>query len=287
MMCSNKLIISWCLYLYLPFISTFSITSSNNLFASPNLDEKLNVRLLRSFKTSEEEDPSTGERDTITIGKPPIHWTVPNLKVGWKDEDGNWFDEDGPRNGPPQNYWRQSMDNREYSKDMDVVNKALLNIDITDAIKTIEKRNSVRKPSKNRLLLGKWAPIVRCGVNVALSNKSFDECVEIELPMTVDIFRTAGRKFVTVKVYGVFDARLDEGEELSIQTSDGVIDKKIQANASNELIKLGTIGGRPFRIGGITYLSDYLLILRGPDEEIDLWLRCDDAYLGRNEIPEI
>mgnify|MGYP004197608235 CR=1 FL=1 len=56
--------------------------------------------------------------------------------------------------------------------------------------------------------------------------------LEVELPMTVDIFRTAGRKFVTVKVYGVFDARLDEGEELSIQTSDGVIDEKIQANAS-------------------------------------------------------
>jgi len=36
-------------------------------------------------------------------------------------------------------------------------------------------------------------------------------------------------------------------------------------------------------MGGITYVSDYVLIQRNDEGAVDFWLRCDDSYLGLND----
>jgi hypothetical protein len=60
------------------------------------------------------------------ISMPSIQYTVPGMKRGWKNSDtGSWMDEDGPRNGPPQNYWRQQSDEKLYRDSMQLVQDLL------------------------------------------------------------------------------------------------------------------------------------------------------------------
>mmetsp|Transcript_17802 Transcript_17802/g.40186 ORF Transcript_17802/g.40186 Transcript_17802/m.40186 type:complete len:181 (+) Transcript_17802:276-818(+) len=136
---------------------------------------------------------------------PEIHWTVPGFKVGWKDESGNWFDEDGPRDGPPMNYWRQSADQREYNRDMDVVNLLLEGSSATDAVQLalekLEGRNSARYPSLSRKVLGQWAPIMvsnECTALVA-KNPGCGSCdcgsFDVDVPFVMQIERTDGRRW--------------------------------------------------------------------------------------------
>eukprot|EP00588_Corethron_pennatum_P022459 CAMPEP_0194326800 /NCGR_PEP_ID=MMETSP0171-20130528/38416_1 /TAXON_ID=218684 /ORGANISM="Corethron pennatum, Strain L29A3" /LENGTH=287 /DNA_ID=CAMNT_0039086529 /DNA_START=95 /DNA_END=958 /DNA_ORIENTATION=+ len=239
---------------------------------------------LRSAK-QEEQTALLDDLTKFPITRPEMHWTVPIQKIGWQDEDGNWFDKDGPRLGPPQNYWRQSMDERLYDQDMELVNNVLINLgDVKATILNLEKKNSARKPCRHRNLLGKWAPILRCGQKVVCENKgSADFGAPIDVPLTIDIFRTAGRKLAPKIVYGTFDAPLGEREEITIRSSDGLV-KQICATESNDISILGMAGGSLLQLGGITYLSDYILIQRDQKGLTDVWLRCDDAYLGKNSI---
>lgn len=215
-----------------------------------------------------------------------------------------WYDEDGPRKGPPQNYWRQNLDQRAYQLDMDLVTRTLNNDGgggiepaLEDAIKEVEGKNSVRRPSRHRNLLGTWAPIYLAGTKVAVSSpvdngqRAADEDdtigSAIEVPVTIDIFRTAGRKLAPKNHYGVYDASLAEGEEITIKASDGAIDTTVPASETNEPATLGrmTVAGSDcvLQLGGVTYVSDYLLMQRDGEGELsDMWLRCDDAYLGKN-----
>jgi hypothetical protein len=60
------------------------------------------------------------------ISMPSIQYTVPGMKRGWKNCDtGIWMDEDGPRNGPPQNYWRQQSDEKLYRDSMQLIQDLL------------------------------------------------------------------------------------------------------------------------------------------------------------------
>lgn len=232
--------------------------------------------------------------DKIVVERPLIHYTVPGYKRGWRDENGNWFDEDGLRNGPPMNFWRQSLDERAYNQDMDTVSDVLTinDDDFKSVIENLERNNRVKNPSLSRKVLGQWALLIRCGEKVANYCNSNDGLIEgsddtltelIEVPMTVDIFRSNGRLLAEKTAYGVFDKKLEQGEELTIYArGDKMDDKKytLSAYKNNENCYLGEIGGKSFYFGGITYLSDYLMITRGDDGEIDFWLRSDDSYLG-------
>jgi len=265
---------------------------------------------LRSTEQEEETITSTTEKSVdseastrIFVERPIIHWTVPIQKIGWQDEDtGIWYDEDGPRKGPPQNYWRQNLDQRAYQLDMDLVTQALrdesdggIDTKLDGASKEVEGKNSVRRPSRHRNLLGKWAPIYFAGAKVATSSPNDSKPADdndsvgwtIEVPLTIEIFRTAGRKLAPKNHYGIFDASLAEGEEITMKTSDGAIDITVGANEANEPVAFGkvTVAGsdRALQLGGVTYVSDYLLVQRNGEGRLsDIWLRCDDAYLGQN-----
>mmetsp|Transcript_30306 Transcript_30306/g.54879 ORF Transcript_30306/g.54879 Transcript_30306/m.54879 type:complete len:294 (-) Transcript_30306:76-957(-) len=219
----------------------------------------------------------------VSVSKPVIHWTVPGFKVGWQDDEGNWFDEDGPRNGPPMNYWRQRSDEREYNGCMDVVDAVLAEYDIESKVASLEKKSSVRKPSLTRKLLGQWAPLLLSGKRMSYNNKPSDDGGEVEVPFMVDIFRSNGRRFAPKNHYGVFDLLLENGEELTVLTTGGDHDSihtQIIADEANEPVEIGSVGQEQLQFGGITYVSDYVMIQRSPDGAIDFFLRADLSYLG-------
>lgn len=236
-----------------------------------------------STKTSE-----TSFRFQVT--RPAIHWTVPGYKVGWRDEDGNWFDEDGPRNGPPQNYWRQMSDEREYNRDMAAVTSILTEFNVEEAITELEKRCGARRPALSRKRLGTWAPLLLAGKRVFYNDSPADEEGAMEVPFTVDVYRKEGRKFAERTYYGLFDAKLENGERLMVETNTGSVHAEFTLDESNDPfvvdmvnVNFGVDGEEmqtPLSLGRITYISDYLLIQRDGEGALDFWLRCDDSYLG-------
>jgi len=254
---------------------------------------------LRSTDQQQQQQETT---PTIIIERPVIHWTVPIQKIGWQDEEtGKWYDEDGLRKGPPQNYWRQKLDQRAYDQDMDLLTKTIdhhnpdgvtrVDAALDAAIRDVEGKNSVRYPSRNRNLLGKWAPVYLAGAKVATPSPAppveDGGGVAIAVPLTVEIFRAAGRKLAPKNHYGVFDASLVEGEEVTVRTGDGGVEVTVGASVENLPLIMGStvVGGvdRVVQFGGVTYVSDYLLVQRDRDGGVsDIWLRIDDAYLGKN-----
>ena len=223
----------------------------------------------------------------FSVTRPAIHFTVPGYKVGWRDEDGNWFDEDGKRNGPPQNYWRQMSDQREYNRDMEAVTSVMTEFNVEEAVRTLEYRLSTRKPSLSRKLLGFWAPLLLGGERVALNDMPANDDGSIEVPYKINIFRTNGPKFAPKTYYGLFYAKLEVGEELTIEANTGSLRASIPVVDTNEPNPLGMVdcngAERLLSMGGITYVSDYVLIQRNDEGAVDFWLRCDDSYLGLND----
>merc|ERR1712176_516156 len=166
---------------------------------------------------------------------------------------------------------------------MDLVDTVLAGTDVLDAINCLEKKCSVRRPSCHRNVLGTWAPIYLSGTKVASSKQSVGESEEIKVPMKVDIFRTTGKKFAAKNHYGLFYASLENGEEITFK-GDGM-NTIVLADEKNQSVELGTtVGGYVLHYGGITYVSDYLLMQRDAQGLYDVWLRCDEAYLGKNEL---
>lgn len=225
----------------------------------------------------------------VAVSKPAIHYTVPGFKVGWQDDDGNWFDEDGPRDGPPRNYWRQSADEREYSEAMNAVDAVLTEYDVETKVSSLERKNSARRPSLSRKILGRWAPLLLSNERVVVNDEPADYDGPVEVPFLIDISRTNGRRFGPKNHYGVFDLMLQKGEELTISTAGaGVCDisTNILANEENESMDIGAVASEDdtaFRLkfGGITYIGDYVMIQRSPDDgAIDFYLRVDKSYLG-------
>jgi hypothetical protein len=232
------------------------------------------------------------------------------MKLGWK-ENGVWMDEDGPRNGPPQNFWRQMSDERVFNSNLDLI-KDLLQTNSFDAtndgvtnemITRLEKTNSIRVPTLNRLVLGDWAPIVRGGKLVATAaitaeTDDAEPSAAADVPYRFNIQRTAGPKLAPKTHYGSFDEHLEAGEEITVQelsssnafTSSGVLEMPSNKN-ENKLVKgyENAIDGDLY-IGGITYVTRYIMIMRqeaqhqedtedkkevvkGPVTEI--WMRTD------------
>jgi len=243
-------------------------------------------QLFEALKDSNPMIDVVSTEDRVSMSKPVIHWTVPGFKVGWRDDEGNWFDEDGPRNGPPLNYWRQNADEREYNQAMGVADAVLSEYDIESEVKRLEKRSSVRKPSLSRKMLGRWAPLLLSSRRIAYNDKPSDDGGDVGVPFVIEISRSDGRRFGPGNHYGTFDLPLENGEELSISTTGGCehdnnnVSAKIIADEANEPVDLGTVGQAQLQFGGITYVSDYVMIQRRPDGAIDFFLRADESYLG-------
>jgi len=227
------------------------------------------------------EDEADFQEKKICISKPEIHWTVPGFKIGWRDDDGNWFDEDGPRDGPPLNYWRQSADERVYNQAMDVVDAILTDCeDVNLKISKLERKNSARRPSTSRKILGEWVPLLVRSKRVA--HKSFSQNDKIGVSFILSIYRSNGRRFGQRNNYGLFDKIIENGEELTMSTSGSInTSTKIIASELNEQIELASIDEKiKLYFGGITYIEDYIMIQRSPDGLIDFFLRADESYLG-------
>mmetsp|Transcript_65583 Transcript_65583/g.77661 ORF Transcript_65583/g.77661 Transcript_65583/m.77661 type:complete len:292 (-) Transcript_65583:194-1069(-) len=275
-----------------PFVSSFSLTQNGrvgNPFATLSkfygrVDAPLNQATEASV--TEEVTKENEPKSRACIKRPKIHWTVPGMNLSYRDEEtGKWFDSEGPRDSPAPNYWRQSMDEREYKKDMDVVEAALLCFDVDEQVTALEKRRTVRFPFKSRKILGTWAPILNAGEKVVYddkpmsSNDGFIEC-----SLLIEILRPGGPKYGEKHRYGTFFASLEEGEEVVIRSSDWSIDTTFRASKEQTVQLIGDACAgsfnSPIYLGSITYLSDYLLIQRREDGKIDLWMRACDSHLG-------
>lgn len=171
--------------------SVLLTTLASSFIVNPSLYDSSSTL----FSTLEDTTKLEFIENRISISKPEIHWTVPGFKVGWQDEDGNWFDEDGPRNGPPLNYWRQASDERAYNEVMDVVDAVMTGYDIDSKVAKLERKNSARKPSLSRKILGQWAPLLLSNQRIAYNDKPLDYEGRIEVPFTIEISRSNGRKF--------------------------------------------------------------------------------------------
>jgi len=251
-------------------------------------------------------DSATSQEQRISAQMPKIKYTVPGMKLGWK-ENGVWMDQDGPRNGPPQNYWRQNADERVFGKSVDLIQELLksaeaqgekdvdiLEIDaFNEMIDRLERTNSIRTPSLNRMVLGDWAPILRGGKIIA-SNTGEEESFDI--PYRFRIQRTAGQKLAPKTNYGIFDEHLEAGEEVTVE----------EISSSNTVTSTGTFLASPDQkenvlvkgynnaidgdlyLGCVTYLTKYVMIMRKPLEQADensvtkgpiteIWTRLDLA----------
>ena len=110
----------------------------------------------------------------------------------------------------------------------------------------------------------------------------------MEVPYTIDIFRTRGRRLGPKNHYGVFDLKLEQGEAIQIQTSRSSTSASAcsihkfstVADETNEPTFLGIVNDTPLYYGTITYITDYLLIQRDVEDTISIWLRMDESYLG-------
>lgn len=270
--------------------------------------DSLHIDRVQKAQDVDSMSASTEDIGAISIKKPAIHWTVPGFKVGYQDEEGNWYDCDGPRNGPPLNYWRQRSDEGAYKQDMDLVDAVLhmstSQVDkktsdkVYSLVKTLESRSGINKIAFSRKILGTWAPMIqsnRCVIkrkdskfndNLSSGSSKIDEIMEV--PYTIDIFRTRGRRLGPKNHYGVFDLKLEQGEDLNIQiqtsrssTSTCSIHKfSTVVDGTNESTFLGIVNDTPLYYGTIIYITDYLLIQRDVEDTITIWLRMDESYLG-------
>ena len=244
----------------------------------------------------------SGPPATFVVQEPPVKYTIPSAPRGWKGrpEEGEdpeaWYDDEGRRNGPPQNYWRQAMDERLREADMDYLRAVLRGErDGPAAAAVLEERMKVRAPGLNRKLLGQWASIVADGELVAHVGPDG----RINTPAIIGV-RRAGRPKIEEHRYGERDAHLGAEEALLVElrlpspelnvgrgtvcageVSAGRARVPIAPLAGGASTRLWGGGGVP--LGGIFYLSDYLLAQRSTTDATrgDVWVRCDvGSYCG-------
>lgn len=276
------------------------------LSTNPHYDlTRLYATVQESTETVVVDSSISSQEEEFTVQLPKIQYTIPGMKLGWK-ENGVWMDEDGPRDGPPQNYWRQAADERLHKAGVDVIKNILkqssleedIDVSQNDALNEIilrvERQNTIRIPCLNRMVLGNWAPIVRGG-KVVGSSTGEEESADI--PYQLQIQRTAGQKLAPKTNYGIFDEHLEPGEDVTVQelsssnivTATGTFLATSDKDA-NELVE-GYKNAKhgDLYVGGITYLTKYIMIMReqvreqDPENEenpakgsvTEVWMRID------------
>lgn len=152
----------------------------------------------------------------------------------------------------------------------------------------LERTNSIRIPSLNRLILGDWAPIVRGGRIVATANGSGHERVSV--PYCVRIERTHGQKLAPKTPYGTFDEHLEPDEELTVRelSGSGGVVASGTVRAPGDKHELRTVerychdSDSELCVGGITYITKYVMIMREsptkdtiPGPVTEVWIRVD------------
>ena len=228
----------------------------------------------------------------LLVTRPTVVYTVPTSKLGWRGRSENgedpalWYDSDGVRNGPPANYWRQAMDERNHKTAMEIVDKfverkcsSLPDVqsgDVASAaeimLKDLELCMGIRKPLLNRKLLGRWATIVFNG-RLAASPADKERPTELRVHATIELERKAGRKTVEHR-YGTFDDHLEAGEVLQLRLLDGApakcssgfVGQLAAGSAADERMAAlfdGFDAGATLPFSGrISLLNEYLLVRR-------------------------
>jgi hypothetical protein len=217
----------------------------------------------------------TANRQWLSVPLPEIRWTVPNRKRGWQDETGTWWDEDGIRQGPPQNYWRQRLDERAHEQDMALI-KNVLQQGTSISLPVSQVANPLTSPK----LLGVWAPMIRNGHRVgSCANER-----TLKVPYTLSITRAGHRKLGPTTALGTFDAPLKPGERLKVTVitanTESTLPISFQAMGKNDASCTQYLGlvldEDTLKIGNISYLSDYLLVMRSKDAPMhELWVRAE------------
>ena len=291
------------------FSTTIEAASSSSSLRSPQDDEA----------------SQTSTSSSTVVSMPKIQYTVPGMKIGWKDSTtGLWMDEEGVRNGPPQNYWRQQSDEKLYNDSIEFIQNIILqqehpnnndddddetttnffdknDVMVNELVRPFEKKNSIRRPFLSRSILGTWVPIVHSSDDkttantkiVASSISSTDndnddsnnidsQRPKIAVPYQFQIERTAGRKLGPKTPYGQLDEHLAPDEEITIQavsssssfSADPVrvsaenISKEVTFTTTNNHDE--TLPPSRFSMGGITYVSKYIMIMRHKNNANDL-----------------
>jgi len=135
------------------------------------------------------------------------------------------------------------MDERAFKNDMNIVDSILLASAVDQyAAKQIGEREqqNVAKPSINRKILGRWAPITRRNTSIAEAGVESKEST-ILVAYTIEIFRSAGRKLGPKNHYGQFDAHLEQGEMLTVRAAGESVyflSKQLEAHTDNEIVHL-------------------------------------------------
>jgi hypothetical protein len=206
---------------------------------------------------------------------PRVRYTVPQSARGWRgrpeqgEDPRRWYDAEGPRNGPPSNYWRQAMDEREHAQAMSAVAALLASAPDESAVRELEDRLGVRRPLFNRKLLGRWAPLFSGGARLAQLGADGS----LRAPDAALSWRRAGARKTTVHRYGTFDDHLQEGERLllELERSGEAAATAGLAAGSMHLEPTAERGqmeqalsrcGAALPAGRVTYLSQYLMVTR-------------------------
>ena len=161
-----------------------------------------------------------------TVERPPVAYTIPTAKRGWRgraeagEDPQSWYDADGVRSGPPQNYWRQAMDERLHREELDALDRLLrivaVELPTAEHARLWQMRMRIRQPQRNRKLLGCWVPMVVEGRAVAREGEGQRICV----PAQLRICRANGPK-LEKHTYGSHEAHLQAAEELSLELKRG------------------------------------------------------------------
>lgn len=249
-----------------------------------------------SMLLASDEDGEASEGASVLVPRPPVKYTIQQAKRGWRgrgpdfDEDPkSWYDDEGKRNGPPMNYWRQASDERTHRNVMDAVDAIVAGEGANDEnLRVLESRMGIKNPMRNRKLLGRWAVLVSNGAVVAsrAGESTAQGKGELAVRSVLRVAR-AGEKRTMEHRYGTFDEHMYEGEELAFTISSaqeaGQSTTSIAgATTVNDRVELPLQmpdGSGVVHVGGVSLLNDYVLVARDAEGAI-----CE-AYLRLSPPP--
>ena len=120
------------------------------------------MRVLMMASNSQTEERAVVEEggaaaEEAAAAKPKyVKGQQPKLNRGWKI-DGVWYDEEGPRNGPPMNYWKTSQAEKEEMMHTAMTDLARAGDEKWPAAaRELERRSGILKPALNRRIGGAW-----------------------------------------------------------------------------------------------------------------------------------
>ena len=261
------------------------------LFREPQQSSEACGRAYATMRRRVERHPpiaaiGISESMTKLVTPPMIRYTVPSQNIGWRgraligEDPALWYDAEGVREAPPMNYWRQRADERFYVANMAVVEALRSGAPIDEALAPLEQRMPVAKPYLNRKLIGIWAPLMLGGNGMlgdesAAANVAGSEEGLLAVGATLELRRAGAPETETTR-YGTFDKHLEPGEAMLLTFSPAAGDMashEMGASRTNERRPLPFTHKERLQLGGITFLSEYLLVQRDMSGATDVWMR--------------